>query len=897
MGQDYDRQRLLQPVARPMTEAPRALVPPARLPPRRSRLLPLVALGLGGTAALLAGVWQTQSESRHAAEAALGRAAAAAAREAERTLGGVEARQLALAAWLRGAGATSVEELRRRMVGEEAQALLAVPGGPPLAVLDAEARPIGRAGAPADAAALGEALREIRAGAARALGPPAPGGQALPLLRRLEAPGGELLGVALGMADLAVLAGLQERFAAATGGSLRIAAPDAATPEAAEETPGLPSWLRLSAEQQLASFPLALRAEAPLEAALAPWRDASALVLGGALLVLAGFAGALRQARSGGRAAEAAEAERMAALAEASLATREAAEERQAHRRELEAQAAALGATLGSMSQGLLTFGRHARLVLANHRCAELVGIPLEALRPGATFAAIAHAVRETGDAGAAALLDRLLPVVVRREAASFLHQLDPRRSLLVVHRPLPDGGWLATFEDTGALRAAELRLKEATRNDALTDLPHAATLREEMAAKLAAIAVQGGDAALLLLNLDRFRGVNEALGRAVGDALLQAVAKRLLRFTRRTRGEDLVGRLGADEFAVLAVGNGTGDAAANAAGIAERLVAELGRPFEVQGYRVVTTVSIGIAPFPGSGADAAELLDNAALAMRTAKGAGRGGYAFYAPEMTTGAHLRRLAELDLRMALTEGAGRAFEVRYRPVVDLPSRRVVGLEALLCWVHPVYGLVEPEVLLPLAADLGLAAPLGRLLVRRACTEAAPWSDRRRLSIPLSAAQLLDPGLVERVASAAMETAMTGGRLEILVREADVLGAPEPMLDTIARLRAGGVRVVLDELGATAPTPAALRAAPFDRARLAPGLVRELGGRGHGVGILRAMSDLCAAYGIPLAAGGVETEEQLQQLAAERCTQAAGPLFGAAVPAAELPALFTYLGATA
>ncbi len=876
-----------------MSEGLQGLVLLARPPrPRRRRgLLHLLALGVAGTALLGGGIWAARSEMRLAAEAQLQGTVLAAAQETERAIVAIEGRQLALAAWLRGTGAGSSEELRRRVADA------AEPGARvPLAVFDAEARPIAGVAPPSLLSTLAEGglLQEVRQGAARALGAPVqlPGAAApaLPVLRRLDTPTGEFLGVAIGLADLAALARLQDGFAASTGGNLRLLRsdrPDAAALATEGAATPLPRWLLVSAEQALPGLPLLLRAEAPLDAVLAPWRGASGLVLGGAVLLLGGLAAALHRARREGGAALDAAADRMAALTEAALTAREAAEERQGHRRELEAQAAAFNATLGSIAQGVLTFGRHARLVLANTRCAELTGIPLELLRPGTTFAALAAAVREA-DAEAAALLDRLLPLVVKREGGSFTHQLDARRSLLVLHRPLPDGGWLASFEDAGALRTAELRLQGATRQDALTGLPNAAHLRAELSTRLPAIAAAGGSAALLLLNIDRFRGVNEALGRAAGDALLQAVAARLRRLLRPDRGGAPVARLGADEFAVLHTGE------IDTARLAERLVAALGRPYEVQGYRVVTTVSVGIAPFPASGAEGEELLNNAALAMRAAKGAGRGGYAFYAPEMASNAHLRRLAELDLRLALTEGAGSAFEVRYRPVLDLPSRRVVGLEALLCWVHPVYGVVEPEVLLPLATDLGLAAPLGRLLLRRACLEAAPWA-HRRLSIPLSAAQLLDPGLVERVASAATGTGLTGGRLEILVREGDLLGAPELMLDTIARLRASGVRVVLDELGAFAPTPAALRAAPFDRARLAPGLVRELGGRGHGLGIVRAMSDLCAAYGIPLAAGGVETEEQLQHLAAERCNQAAGPLFGAAVPARELPALLTHLGA--
>ncbi len=863
---------------------------PSRI--RRSGTRPILALGLCGAAALAGGLWQAHSAARLAAEDHLRAAAFAAAGEVERAVLAVEATQLTLLGWLRGAHTASLAEASRR----------ANPPPGPLLLLDAEGQPVGPTSlAPHLLAGLAEseAFRAVRSGAARAFGDPVAdaGGQpAILVMRRLEAPEGGFLGAALGMADLAGFAELRQRLALAMGGTLRLLRSDGTAlpldPPGSTETPGIdPGSPTFSAEHGLTALPLVMRAEAGPVAVLGAWRGVAAPLIGGTILLLGGFAAALRLARRRAGAALAAQAARIVAEEDAVLTAAEAAEERMRHRRELDVQGAALEATLGSMSQGLMTFGRHARLLLSNARCADLVGLPLEALRAGATFAELAAAARQAGDPGAVALLDRLLPLVVRREAASFLHVIDARRSVLVMHRPLLDGGWLATFEDASAGRATELRLRHLESHDALTGLPNAARLREALGARIAAGASHDGRDALLHVNIDRFRGVNEALGRAVGDALLRSVAARLRRLVR-SGGGDIVARIGADEFVLLKAGRGEagGDAAAEAAGVAERLVAAMGKPFEVEGYRVVTTASVGIALFPSGGGTAAEMLTSAALAMRAAKGAGRGGYAFYAPEMAEAAHHRRLAELDLRLALTEGAGRAFEVRYRPVVELPSRRITALEAGLCWNHPVYGLVEPETLLPLATELGLAAPLGRLLLRRAPAEVAPWSGMLRLSIGLSAAQLLDPGLVERVASGTAEAGLS--RVEILVKEAELMGAPELMLDTIGRLRAGGVRVVLDELGGCAAMPAALRAAPFDRARLSPVLVRELGGRGHGLGIVRAISGLCAGYGIPLGASGVETEEQLGHLAAERCTQAVGPLFGAPVPAAELPALLGY-----
>ncbi|WP_237216812.1 putative bifunctional diguanylate cyclase/phosphodiesterase, partial [Falsiroseomonas oryziterrae] len=606
-------------------------------------------------------------------------------------------------------------------------------------------------------------------------------------------------------------------------------------------------------------------------------------------------AAALRRARD----AAAHGADRRATSLYVARLESEAFEQERRHQRELAAQQAAVLATVESMSQGFVTFGRHARLTLANSRCAEIVGLPLESLRPGVTLPELIAAARGAQRLGAAHALERLVPLVIRREPAAFLHELGRTRRVMVVHRPLQDGGWLATFEDATAQEAMERRLARLAHTDALTGLRNLAWLREHLAGLLAAAETSGAAAALLHVNLDRFRSVNEALGQAVGDALLRGAARRIEDTVRRGRGGDVV-RLGADEFAVVlrATTSGVaGDPGLDAAGLAERIVAALGKPFEVEGYRVVTGASIGIAMFPAQGRSADELLTRAALAMRRAKGGSRGGHAFYAPEMTAQAGARRLLELELRLALTEGSGRAFELRCEPVLDVVSRRVVGVEAQLRWQHSVHGLVPHDILAALAADLGLAAPLGRMLPRRAVAALAAWPDTLRVGIGFSVAQLLEPGLVERLDSMLAEVGIAPQRLEILVAEPELRQAPHLVLDTLHRLRGLGLRVTLDEFGASDASPWSLRAFPFDRVRLTRALVRELGGRNHGFGIMRALMALARQHGIPATAQGVETEEQLALLAAERCAQAQGPLFAAAVPAESVPALLQCLGAAA
>jgi predicted signal transduction protein with EAL and GGDEF domain len=372
-------------------------------------------------------------------------------------------------------------------------------------------------------------------------------------------------------------------------------------------------------------------------------------------------------------------------------------------------------------------------------------------------------------------------------------------------------------------------------------------------------------------------------------------VATRITRAVRRGRGSDLVARIGADEFAVVTVPVfGTrGDAAAEAVGIAERLVEALSQPIEVEGYRVVTGASVGIALFPASGGSAEELLRNAGLAMRSAKAAGRGRHLFFEPEMGAEVHARRLLELDLRLALGAGAAHAFELRYAPVVDVLSGRAAVLEAVPCWQHPIHGELPAEILVPLATDLGLMVPLGRMLLRRACAELPRWPGPMRVALTVTAAELLDPRLEEMVTEALAASGSEAHRLELQLSEAELMLAPEPALEVLHRLRALGVRVTLDGFAATADVLAHLRAFPFDKLRINRSFARELAGRGAGAEVPRAVVGLCGRLGIPAAAEGVETEEQLRSLAVERCLQATGPLFGPAVAPSDVPAMLARL----
>ncbi len=855
----------------------------------------LAALCLAGLGMLALTAWLSHGEALSATERELRLAAVLLSEEADRSLVRAEARQAELAGRIRAEAIASAEELRAWAGSPAIQRWLAEAA---ISVFDGQRRMLAPGASLADALpAEREALGAIAGGAPRFLGaavPDAAGGAwTLLLARPLAAPGGGLLGAAIGRAELPRPAAIQGESASPAQVSLSVLRADgtrlAGDPSAgAGNGPPAGDRAMLAATHGLPAQALEVRAEASRDAALAGWRARMA-GLGGAMLLLP-LLGALAGAATWRRASAEAAARATAAAAarDADRMAGAAQEERQRHRRELSAHVAAFEATLECMSLALLTFGRHARLTFANGRCAEMLGVPLEALRPGATLAQLIAAAREAGQDRAAEVLQRLLPFVVRRDAASFRHDLDQVRTLLVVHRPLADGGWLATFEDVTGQRAAEQRHAAILQQDALTGLPNLAALRERLASLLPLQAAGGGRVALLHLNLARFRAVNEALGYRVGDSLLRAVAGRLSRQVRVRTGHDILARAAADEFVLVAVPSPSlrGDPAAEAASIAERLADSLGRPFEIEGYRILTGAAIGIALYPAGGETADELLRNAALAMRFAKGAGP--YRFFTPDMAIEAQSRRLLELDLRQALMEGAASAFEIHGEPILDSRSRHLVGIEASLRWQHQVHGLLPGETLTALAEELDVVRPLGRLALWRACTEARNWPAELRIALRLSVAQLLDPGLAERAAATLAETGLGASRLEVMVPAGELRHAPSAALDTMRRLRSLGVRLTLDDLGAEAGAPAALRAFAFDGARLARPLVAELGGRSHGLEMTRALVALCARHGTPVSAAGVETEEQVELLAAERCWQVQGPLFGPVARAADLAA---------
>ena len=546
-------------------------------------------------------------------------------------------------------------------------------------------------------------------------------------------------------------------------------------------------------------------------------------------------------------------------------------EQASSHAGEIAAQHARFDAALSNMSQGLCLFDAGGKLAVANRRFAEMFGAPEPGAAPERVFA----------DGGLAGLLG-----AEAGEEAGFSCDLPDGRVVAVAHRPVAGGGWVATYEDVTERRRAEERLAHMAHHDALTGLPNRVLFREHTRRALAR-ARRGGGLAVMCLDLDRFKPVNDTLGHPVGDALLRAVADRLRACAREA---DLVARLGGDEFAV--VQEAASSQPADATGLARRLVEALAAPFEVEGHQVVVGASVGVALVVDAPDDADSLLKCADLALYRAKADGRGTWRFFEAGMDARMQARRALEMDLRRALADGQ---LEVFYQPLVEAGRGGVSGFEALLRWRHPARGMVPPAAFIPLAEEIGLIGPIGIWALRQACAAVASWPGDLKVAVNLSAAQFRDRALADEVARALADTGLHPARLELEVTESLLLADDEGVLAMLHELRALGVRIAMDDFGTGYSSLSYLRRFPFDKIKIDQSFVRGLGEREDCAAIVRAVVGLGRALGMAVNAEGVETAEQFAALRAEGCGEVQGYLFSKPLPAAEIPALLRRRGA--
>jgi diguanylate cyclase (GGDEF)-like protein/PAS domain S-box-containing protein len=441
----------------------------------------------------------------------------------------------------------------------------------------------------------------------------------------------------------------------------------------------------------------------------------------------------------------------------------------------------------------------------------------------------------------------------------------------------------LVAIVDVTERKQAEARIAHMAHHDALTGLPNRVLFHQRLDEALIRVRRQGSNPARLAvhcLDLDHFKSVNDTLGHPVGDRLLQAVAERL----GQAVGDDgMVARLGGDEFAVIQTAI---DGPNDAGGLASRLIKAVSAVYDIQGHEVVVGASIGIALAPGDGDAAEALLRNADMALYRAKAEGRGTSHFFEPEMDRKIQARRVLELDLRKAFANGE---FELFYQPLINLATNDVSAFEALLRWRHPERGMVSPAEFIPLAEEIGLIVPLGEWVLRQACSQAATWPGDLKVAVNLSPAQFRSRGVVQAVMSALAHSRLPPQRLELEITESVLLGETDANLATLHRLRELGARISMDDFGTGYSSLSYLRSFPFDKIKIDRSFVRELVERPDCVAIIRAVAGLGASLGIATTAEGVETQEQLDRLRIEGCTEVQGFLFSPPRPASEIACL--------
>ena len=448
--------------------------------------------------------------------------------------------------------------------------------------------------------------------------------------------------------------------------------------------------------------------------------------------------------------------------------------------------------------------------------------------------------------------------------------------------------GYLVAVVDITERRKAEARIAHMAHHDGLTNLPNRDYYQDRLRQALDRGSSGARRVAVLCVDLDLFKNVNDSFGHPVGDRLLKAVAERL---NSEVRGDNLVARLGGDEFAIVLASDASPNEASD---FADRLIGVLSARYEIDGLEVVVGASIGIALSPGDGVTCEELMRNADMALYRAKSDGGGVHRFFEREMDQQAQKRRDMERDLRRAFANGE---FELHYQPLVDLAADRISGFESLLRWRNPDKGMISPAEFIPVAEDIGLIVALGEWVLREACSEAMNWPTDVKVAVNLSPVQFRSRNLVQVVISALAHSGLSPQRLELEITESVFLAETEANLAILHQLRGLGVSISMDDFGTGYSSLSYLRSFPFDKIKIDRSFVKDLAERDDCVAIVRAISGLGRSLNITTTAEGVETTSQLDWLRAEGCNEVQGFLFSAARPASEIAALLSGFGSRA
>jgi diguanylate cyclase (GGDEF)-like protein len=527
------------------------------------------------------------------------------------------------------------------------------------------------------------------------------------------------------------------------------------------------------------------------------------------------------------------------------------------------------------MSQGVCLFDAEQHVVVANRRYAELYHLAFEQVKTGTTLQQILDARRAAGSNFAVAP-ETYRRVNVRKEHE--VQELADGRIISISRRMLSDGGWLTTHEDITDRAQSERRIAYMAQHDMLTGLANRALFAEKLDEASRRHKRHGAGFTVLMLDLDRFKAVNDTHGHSAGDQLLKEVATRLKGSLRDT---DVLARLGGDEFAIIQ--DSEVDQHQAAIAVALRIIDLVGEPFELDGHQVNVGTSIGIAFAPEHGEDPDQLMKCADVALYAVKAAGRNDFRIFGADMVQAEQAHRASENELRDAIEHGD---FELHYQPVLDAATRAVNSVEALVRWRHPSRGPLEPDQFIPLAEATGLIVPLGEWVLQKACQDALTMPAHWKVAINLSAVQFRKGNLFDVVLCTLVESGLAPERLELEITETALLDNHAAHLSTVRQLKNLGVAMVLDDFGTGYSSMKYLIDFPFDRIKIDKAFAQGAPRRRDCAAAISAILALARGLHIVTTAEGVETEEQADYLRSAGVDLLQGFLLGRPRPLSEL-----------
>lgn len=543
-----------------------------------------------------------------------------------------------------------------------------------------------------------------------------------------------------------------------------------------------------------------------------------------------------------------------------------------------------LAFALENMTRGLSMFDAEHRLVVCNKIYRDVYGLPENLTQPGVPLIDILrYDATKAGNESNRAVelveswLGDLEAKLARGETFSEEQTLPNGRVLNVTFHPLADGGWVDLHEDITERRRAEAKLNHMARHDALTDLPNRVFLNEQME-RILAEPRNTQSFAVMCLDLDGFKGINDTFGHAIGDCLLKEVAARLRQCVSE---KDVVARLGGDEFAIVQTGV---KEPKDTQILASHVLKSISAPYELDGKRAIVGTSIGIAISPHDGEDPGTLLKHADLALYGSKTKGRGCYRYFEPQMSVQTQTHQSLEQDLSEAPSKGELILF---YQPLASVENGELIGFEALLRWQHTTRGLMSPAEFIPLAEETGLIVPIGAWVLREACAQALAFPKHLKMAVNVSTVQLKQHNFVETVVRALGATGLAPNRLELEITESVLADQSGSTLNMLHKLSEMGVRIALDDFGTGYSSLSCLRTLPIDKIKIGSSFVLDLHKGGDAaLVLLRSIADLGNALGMTICAEGVETEQQRQIIRAEGCNEMQGNLVGKPLQAAAI-----------